>query len=162
MTKNIKNEIMSEIRSGKLSMRSRWIYLAQKIGLESGFALTLLVLVFFTNLFLYYIRANNLFTSIHDGSSFLQELLHSLPYDLILLIILLFLLLNFIIKKFKFSYKSPFIIISLMLTGIVIFGAIMLFISNFNGNLQNSIKGNNYYIPYVSHFYMNRCPMNNY
>ena len=152
---------MKEIESGKLDMRSRWIYVAKKIGLESGLALAMLVLAFLFNLFFYFVQANNLLPLLHEGGSTWQEILHSLPYDLIIIIIVLVFLLNYIIKKFDFSYKKPFSVIFSVFIGLIIWAAMMLFISNFNTTARNSFEHNGYYIPYFSHFYMERCPMHN-
>lgn len=152
---------MSQIKSGKLDMKSRWVYVAKKIGLGSGLALTMLVLAFSINIFLFYVQSNNLLPFLHEGSSTWQEILHSLPYDLILIILILLLGLNFIIKKFDFSYKKPFSMIFSVFIGLIIWAAMMLFISNFNITVKNNIGHNDYYIPYFSHFYMERCPMFN-
>jgi len=150
---------MSQIKSGRLDMRARWIYVAQKIGLRSGMALTSLILVFLLNIFFFYIQTNNLLPFLHEGANTWQEILHSLPYDLVIIILTLILILNFIVKKFDFSYKKPFKIMFSFVIGIVILGAIMLFISNFNFTVRNSLNRGGYYVPYLSHFYMERCPM---
>ncbi len=153
---------MSQIKSGKLGMKSRWVYVAKKIGLKSGLGLAMLILAFLINLFFFYIQANNLLPFLHEGGSTWQETLHSLPYDLILIILILIFGLNFIIKKFDFSYKKPFSVIFSVFIGLIIWAAMMLFISNFNVTIKDKLEHNDYYIPYLEHFYMERCPMHNF
>lgn len=152
---------MSQIKSGKLDMKSRWIYVAKKIGLESGLALTMLVLAFLINIFLFYIQTNDLLPFLHEGSRTWQEILHSLPYDLILIILFLVFGLNFIIKKFDFSYKKPFSTIFSIFIGFIILAGVMFFISNLNVVIKDRLEHNDYHIPYFEHFYMERCPMHN-
>lgn len=149
---------MGQIKSGKLDMRSRWLYVAKKVGLRSGLALSLVVLAFLFNIFFYYIKANNLLLSLHSGASTWQEVLHSLPYDLILFILLSIFCLNCIIKKFDFSYKKPFTLVSAFFIGVAIWIAIILFASNFNSMVRFGLS-NGYYVPYFRHFYIYRCPM---
>ncbi len=142
-------------------MRARWVYVAKKIGLKSGLALTLVVLVFLVNIFFFYIKINDLIPLLHEGGRTWQEILHSLPYDLIIIILVFALFLNFIIKKFDFSYKKPFKIIFSAFIGLVVLAATMLFISNFNITVKDNFERGGYYVPYVSHFYTERCPMFN-
>lgn len=155
--KDIKNEIMSKIEKGDIKMKSHWFCIAQKIGLQSGLALTVLILVFLLNAFFYYIKTNELLLSLHYGPSVWQKLLHSLPYDLILIIIFFLILLNFIIKKFDFSYKKPFILIFAIVLVFVIFFASVVFASNFNNILRIDLGKSNVEIPYIKDFYVNRC-----
>ncbi len=152
---------MSQITSGQLDMRARWVYVARKIGLESGLALTLLVLAFLLNIFFFYIKTNNLLLFLHSGTSFWQETLHSLPYDLIMIILVLVLLLNYIVKKFDFSYQKPFAIVFSIFIAFAILLAAALFVSNFNVTVQNNLNRRLYYLPYFSNFYLERCPAYN-
>ena len=94
--KSIKNELMKKIKKDEIKMTSRWVCIAQKIGLKSGLALTILVIAFLVNAFLYYIKSNELLLSLHYGDTVWQKLLHSLPYDLILIIAAFVVILNFI------------------------------------------------------------------
>ena len=154
---SLRSKLMNEIKNDKIRMKSRWVFIAQKIGLQSGLALTVVLLVFLINAFFFYIKSNHLLLPLHYGTAWWQELLHSLPYDLILIIIVLLVLLNFIIKKFEFSYKKPFVVIFSAFIIFIIFWATALFIGNFNEMLRSNIETYNLNIPYVNDFYMNRC-----
>lgn len=156
MTKT-KEYIMSQIKSDKISIKARWIHLAKRIGLQSGLALTVLVVILSVNAFFFYIKSNGLLMPLHYGPTVWQKFLHSLPYDLILIIIILFLIINFIIKRFDFSYKQPIVIIFISLLLFVLLGSTVLFASNFNHALQGHLDRNDIKIPYVSDFYLHRC-----
>lgn len=157
MTAKLKDEIMSQIKDGKLSMKARWIYVAQKIGLRSGLTLTLLVSAFLINLFLFYIKANELWPSLHMGDSFSQRLFHNLPYPLFFLMLLSFVVLNFLIKKTDIFYKIPKSVMIALIILLLFFIATILFCCGFNGHMQ--LNGA-YNIPWLSHFYMEDCVFN--
>lgn len=157
MADKLKNEIMSQIKSGKLSMKARWTYVAKKIGLRSGLALTLLVSAFSINLFLFYIKTNNLLPSLHMGDSFSQKLFHNLPYPLFFLMLLSFVILNFLIKKTDIFYKLPRFVTITLIVLLLLLGSTLLFCCGFNGHMQ--INGA-YNIPWLSHFYMEDCVFN--
>ncbi len=160
MAKEIKNELMSQIRKNELKIKSKWVFIAKKMGIKSGLALVILLLVFLINAFFYYIKTNNLLISLHYGPAFWQRLLHSLPYDLILIIIVLGVLLNFIVKRFDFSYKKPFAFISAVFIIFIILGAFTVFATDFNTLLRQGLARCPFKIPYISDFYLRRCGCN--
>ncbi len=160
MAKEIKQELMSQIRKDELKMKSKWLFIAKKLGLKSGLALTILLLMFLINGFFYYIKTNNVLMPLHYGPAFWQKLLHSLPYDLILIIIVLGVVLNFIIKKFDFSYKKPFVFIFTAFIILTIIGAFAVFATDFNNLLKENLAKCPFKIPYISDFYLRRCGCN--
>lgn len=150
---------MQKIRKDEISMRARWLFVAERLGLQGGLALTIIVLIFLLNAFLYYIKSNGLLMSLHFGDSIWQNLLHSLPYDLILIIIAFAIVLNIVIKKFDFSYKRPFILIMIAFIGTIMFFSTLIFYSNFNHSLRRNLEQSMMDIPFLTDFYVNRCCM---
>ncbi|MBU1165252.1 hypothetical protein KKA15_06890 [Patescibacteria group bacterium] len=157
MTDEIKKQIMAKVSKDEIKMTSKWVFIAKKLGLHSGMALTIIVIIFLLNAFFYYIKSNDLLLSLHYGPAVWQKFLHSLPYELILTIIVLVVLLNYFIKQFDFSYKKPFLTIFLLFVGIIIVFASLIFITNFNFYLKQNLSSTNIKIPYISNFYINRC-----
>lgn len=158
MPKNIKTEIMSQIKSGQLGMKARWFYIAKRVGLKSGLALSIVILIFLLNIFLFYLQSNHLFSIFGARANNWQIIIKSLPYDLILIILLLALVLNYLLKRFDFSYRRPFTIIFSVFIATIVFLAFVLFVSNFNIMIQKNMKQHHYNIPYLSQFYLQRCP----
>jgi hypothetical protein len=157
----LKNDLMKKIKTNQIKMKSRYNFLAKKIGLQSGLILSVIILIFLINAFFYYIKTNHLLIPLHYGPSVWQKLLHSLPYDLILIIIGLFVLLNFIIKKFDFSYKKPFIYIVSGFIGFIVIWASLLFSTRFNDLLKAKFQTSDIKAPYIKDFYLNRCGCHN-
>lgn len=159
--KSIKSAVMEKIKNNEVKMTSRWVFIAQKIGLRSGIVLTILVLVFFVNAFFYYIKSNGLLLPLHYGDAVWQKLVHSLPFDLILIIIFLAIILNFFVKKFNFYLRRPIIITGLISISLIILLAALLFLSNFNYYLHANLAKSEKNIPFLTNFYVHRCCLHN-
>ena len=161
MNDSIKNEIMQKIKKDEIPVKSRWLFWAEKIGLQSGLAFGVLILIFLFNAFFYYIKTNDLLMSLHYGDSVWQKFLHSLPYDLISTIIVLTIGLNLIVKKFDFSYKKPFVIvITIMMVAIVLLSS-LLFSTQFNYSLRHGLQNSEFNVPFLTDFYVHRCCTHN-
>ena len=65
---NIEDKVMSEINSGRVKLRSKYIFLAEKLGIGSAFALSALLGVLFFTLVLYYLRASDNLRYLSFGS----------------------------------------------------------------------------------------------
>ena len=96
----------------------------------------------------------------YNQFSIWQNIFYSLPYDLIFLIIALIVIINFVIKKFDFYLKVPFILVVASFTCFVLIFAGILFSTNLNERIKNnltSLEKNNLTIPYLTNFYVHRC-----
>jgi hypothetical protein len=157
MPDKIKKEIMTKIKNGDLNMRSRWFYVAQKIGLKSGLALSIIVSAFLVNLFLFYVKTNNLLQPLHMGEAFYQKLFHNLPYTLIMFILLSFVIINYLFKKTDIFYKIPKSVTIILFLLILALGATLLFCCGLNGHMQMHEA---YNLPVLSSFYTEDCVFN--
>lgn len=100
--------IMSRIRNGKVKLRSRYIFLAEKLGFESAFALSMILSILFANLFFFYLKATDNLEYLSFGSDGIYAFLESFPYFLIITFILFILIAGYLLTKADFSYKKPF------------------------------------------------------
>lgn len=124
----LEEDVMSEINSGRVKLRSRYIFLAEKLGLGSAFILSVLLAVLFFNLVLFYLRASDNIGYLSFGNYGLLAFLDSFPYLLVVVVVLMVFLAGWIIKKSEFAYKKPFGYLALGLVVTVIFaGGILAF-----------------------------------
>lgn len=100
--------IMSKIRNGKIKLRSKYIFLAEKLGLESAFALSVILAALFANLFFFYLKATDNLEYLSFGSEGIYAFLESFPYFLVIAFIVFILAAGYLLKKADFSYKKPF------------------------------------------------------
>ncbi|MCX6744104.1 MAG: hypothetical protein NTX82_01110 [Candidatus Parcubacteria bacterium] len=119
----IEDEIMGQISKGQLKPRSRYIFLAEKLGLGSAFVLSALLAVLFFNLALFYLKASDDLVYLSFGSKGIFAFLESFPYLLVITLILLVFAAGFIIKKSEIFYHQSFGFLALTLVGfIIVFG----------------------------------------
>lgn len=126
----IQNEVMGQIKSGKVQLRSKYVFLAEKLGLGSAFVLTVLLAVLFFNLALFYLRASDNIAYLSFGSQGFLAFLESFPYLLVIVLVLLVFVAGWLIKKSELSYKKPFGYLALGLVGLVVIGGIVLAFTN--------------------------------
>jgi hypothetical protein len=121
MSKNLKKQILQQIKKRKIKVKSNFNIWAQRLGLGSGVVLAVLSLVFLAAATIYWIRTNQdlLIHPFRQGRG-LQIFLLTFPYLLIMTAIVLFILLSWLLKKYDFSYKKPFLAIFSVLIGLVI------------------------------------------
>ncbi len=123
---DITAEVLAKIESGQVKMRSKWRFLAEKIGLESGLLLAIVVFLLVLSLFLAYWQNQATQELLEFGTPGWERVLRSAPYELIALGLVLLLLINFLIKKFNWGYKRPWLVWvgAIVVGGVVVAGFI--------------------------------------
>lgn len=109
---NISKKINERLKENKVKMRSKWFFVAEKLGLESSFVLSALLAIIFISLAFYVMQQNGVFEFAEFGPGGWRIILENIPYDLVALAVIFFLIANYIIKQFDFSYKHPFYLFS--------------------------------------------------
>lgn len=104
---NIKDEIIKKIESGEIHMTSK-SYFVLKLGLLAS----LIILIFFTSTFLlsyilFSLSSGGHFFLLRFGVEGIYNFFVTLPWTLLVVNVLLVLLLDKLLKSFKFGYKSP-------------------------------------------------------
>ncbi|MCX6782007.1 MAG: hypothetical protein NTW66_02745 [Candidatus Magasanikbacteria bacterium] len=123
---NLEEKVMSQIKTGRVKLRSKYIFLAEKLGLGSAVALSVLLAVLFFNLVLFYLKASDNIGYLSFGSRGLYAFLESFPFALAAGLVILVLVAAFIIKRSGFLYNKPFgriavgLVIFIMALGIIL------------------------------------------
>lgn len=125
---NVENKVMSQIKSGRVRLRSKYLFLAEKLGLGSAFVLTFMLAALFFDLFLFYLKATDNLWYLSFGSKGVLAFLESFPFILVIGWIVLLFLVGFIFRKSGFLYNKPFGYLAISLVGfIIIIGTIFTF-----------------------------------
>ncbi|KKR48440.1 MAG: hypothetical protein UT86_C0005G0024 [Candidatus Magasanikbacteria bacterium GW2011_GWC2_40_17] len=149
---NLEKEVMSKITSGKIKLRSRYIFLAEKLGLDSVLILTVVLAVLFFNLILFYLKSSDNLNYLSFGSRGLLAFWETFPYPLIIVFIVLILGGGFFLKRSEFSYKKPFGFLALALIGsILMVGAILTF-TGLNEKIEKNVFGPRPGVPFSRWF----------
>ncbi len=104
----IEEQVMAGIKSGKIKLRSRYIFLAEKLGIGSAFIFSIILAALFFNLLFFYLKASDNLMYLSFGSRGLFAFFESFPYLLVVILILAIFIAGLIIKKTGLSYKKPF------------------------------------------------------
>lgn len=105
---NLEKKIMGEIASGRVTVRSRYLFMAEKLGLGSAMALTAFLGSLLFALILWYMKDAETLSYLSFGSDGLLAFWESLPYGLLVSAIITFLLAGYLVKKSGWVYQVPF------------------------------------------------------
>jgi len=124
--KKIEQKVMTEIKSGRVKLRSKFVFLAEKLGIGSAFVLSALFAVLFLALTFFYLKSSDNLRYLSFGSRGFFAFLESFPYFLVVVFIVLIILTGLILKKSGFAYQKPFGRLALVLAGfIIVFGGLL-------------------------------------
>ncbi|HPV70867.1 MAG TPA: hypothetical protein PKY08_03190 [Candidatus Magasanikbacteria bacterium] len=133
---NLEEQVMSEIKSGRVKLRSKYIFLAEKLGIGSVLAFTILLAVLFFSLALFYLKSSDNLGYLSFGSRGILAFLESFPYLLVITFVVLIFIAGFIIKKSGFFYQRPFGYLAVALLGSIILLGLGLGLTNFNEKIE--------------------------
>lgn len=137
----IEEKVMADITSGRVKLRSKYIYLAEKLGLGSAFIFTAILAVLFVSLILFYLKSSDNLFYLSFGSRGIFAFLESFPYLLVAGLIGLVLVAGFIMKKSDVSYKKPFGYLALVLTAFIVLFGVMLAFTNIAERIERGVHG---------------------
>ncbi len=123
---DLKAKVMRKIRDGKINFRSRYIFLAKKLGLGGGLTLSLILAALFLNLTFFGVKASGSLEFLSFGRKGILAFLESFPYHWIIIGLVFFLLASIILSRYDISYKKPFKrILAILLLSVFVAGAVI-------------------------------------
>ncbi len=114
----LENSVMDKIENGRVKLRSKYLFLAEKLGLGTAFALSVTLAVLFFNLTLFYLKETDNLKYLSFGRFGFLAFLESFPYLLVISFIIFIVLAGCLLTKSDASYKKPF---GLLAMGLIIF-----------------------------------------
>ncbi len=136
---DIEAKVMKRIKDEKISFRSKYVFLAKKLGLGGGFILSLILAVLFFNLTFFTMEVSGNLEFLSFGRMGILAFLESFPYHWILIGLLFFLVSSIILSRYDISYKNPFKAILAVLFGIVFVLGILLAVSGTNEVIEEKV-----------------------
>lgn len=126
MENKLENSIMERIKTGQVKLRSKYIFIAEKIGLGTALALSTILAILFFNLILFYMKETDNLKYLSFGRFGIFAFLETFPYALVIGFILLIVLSGYLLTKGDDSYKKPFGYTAIgLIVIIMIFGGIL-------------------------------------
>lgn len=125
---NIQNIILQKIHSGAIHQKPKWHFVLATLTAVCGLAALSLILLYLVSFIALFLREHLLFEALSFGPGTVFVIMHRLPYILIILVIVVFLLLHLLARHFAFAYMKP-VMVTLgggLLVTLVLFGAILI------------------------------------
>lgn len=112
-----RESVMSQIASGRTTMRSRWLVLTEELGLRTTWILAVFALIGLVNLIVFIISRSPEREFVEFGTSGWGIVLRSFPYGWSALAMALIIFTVIAMKRFSWSYLFPFKLFSFLLIG---------------------------------------------
>ena len=109
MTKTIGEKILKKIKKGKIKMKPRPYFILKTILFVAGIVFAFLLTVFLASFIIFILRASGIFDFPAFGLRGLGMFFVSLPWLLVLFVIVFVIILEFLAKRFSVVYKRPLI-----------------------------------------------------
>ncbi|HVU75296.1 MAG TPA: hypothetical protein VHD38_00435 [Candidatus Paceibacterota bacterium] len=135
MHKDIRETIMERIREGKASMRPRWHFILLSTLTALGIIIALLALLFCVSLVLFFLRESGALYLSGFGSRGWWDLFRSLPFSILILLLVFVIVLEILARRYAFVYKKPLITSVLAILAVVIVGGFVLAQTPLHGQL---------------------------
>jgi len=100
---DIKEKIMKDIKNKRIKIKSPFIFMAQKLGLESALATTIIAGALLVSVIFYFLKKTGILKFLNLGVAGLKIFILSLPYDFIALFIITIILAIYLANKIKLS-----------------------------------------------------------
>ena len=152
----LNNEIISQIKEGKVEMKPRWFFLLRAIFGILGTFLISLCLVFLVSFIMFGLRKSGIIFAPEFGARGFFLFISSLPWILITFSAAFLLVLQILIKRYSFVYRKP--IIYSLVALVVITALICLILPSFtfhNAIFKSFRPENGAELPPVGKFYRN-------
>jgi hypothetical protein len=123
---SIREKILEDIRSGHVSMRPKLLFTLKLAVVVAVSILVLFVSVFIFNFIMFSIRINHNEALLGFGTRGLFRFLRFFPWTMLLTDIALIILFAWLVRRFKFGYRSPVLPLLLTFLGAtLVFGAVI-------------------------------------
>ncbi len=133
---SIRTNVMDAIRKGRVQMRPRWHFFLLSALVTTGILILLLTLLYIVSLSVFYLRDNGALFAPSFGMRGWFSLLHSIPWLLVVLIVVFLVSLEILARRFAFVYRKPLIASVCVIVMLVLAGGIALAATSFHRRME--------------------------
>lgn len=138
---NIRDRIMSAAKSGELKMRPKWHFVLRAALWSAGIAIAVLAALYFASLFLFISRETGIWMAPVFGWRGIFVFLASVPWMIILLVLVFVLTLEILVRRYGFAYRLPLLYSALAVLLAVFAGAMLVAQTPLHENLSHCPRG---------------------
>lgn len=150
---DIEKKVMEEIQSGRVKLRSKYIFVAEKLGVGSAFVLSAVLAILFFNLIFYYLKTSDNLEYLSFGSVGILAFLESFPYLLVFGLIIFTLIISYLIKKSGVFYKRSLGLVIVVALMIIIFTGTALAFTGLAEKIEKQSAEENYLGTFMRPFF---------
>jgi len=142
--KSITDQIVAAAKSGELKMRPKWHFVLRAVLWLAGIAAAVLVLLYLFSLLMFIARETGIWVAPIFGWRGILIFLTSLPWLLVLLVIVFVAVLEVLVRRYAFAYRMPLLYSALGVLLIVVAGGILLSRTPLHDMLSHCRPGNRF------------------
>ncbi len=124
--KSTSEKIISAAKSGRLKMRPKWHFVLRATLWLAGIGIAAAALLYFFSLFVFIARETGIWMAPVFGSRGIFIFLTSLPWILILLVLIFVAVLEILVRRYAFAYRLPLLYLALTILLAVFAGGVLL------------------------------------
>jgi hypothetical protein len=148
----IKDSIIKAIQDGSVAMRPKWHFVLRAILLLLGMILVVLSLLYLISFIIFALHASGVWFAPGFGFRGLRTFLGSLPWLLVALALVFFLVLEILVKKYPLGYRRPLIITVFGILALALLGGLAVSKTSFHRGLYEASRAN--HLPFAGGFYL--------
>ena len=149
--KKLKDSVLEKIETGKINMKPRFYFVAEVTALIVVAILTLLTSSLLVSFIIFSLIASGKLFLLGFGVRGLLTFFVLFPWSLLIVEIIFIILLEWLIKKFKFGYRSSLTRLVFVILLISIALSVVIIITPFHNILQNRAEQRN--LPIIGSYY---------
>ncbi|MFW9998185.1 MAG: hypothetical protein ACFFD4_39450, partial [Candidatus Odinarchaeota archaeon] len=117
---DITQDVLQKVEQGQVNMRAHWTFVARKIGIDSGIVLGLAVMVLGLSFGFALWQQYSVSHLLSLGLWGWKKVLLCFPFEIIGIVVLALLLINYLIKKTDWGYKRTWRFWSLLILAVIV------------------------------------------
>jgi hypothetical protein len=145
--KNLEKIVMEKIKTGKVRLKSKYIFLAEKLGFKSILIFSFMLSILFLSLLLFYFKSTDNLFYLSFGSRGLFAFLESFPFFLMIYFIALIFLTGLLLSRTELAYKKSFTYISAIFLLFIFSFASLFAFSSMNKQIDHHFFSQKSFLP---------------
>lgn len=123
---SVRKDVMDAIRTGAVRMRPRWHFVLLSLLSVLGVLILLLTLLYVSSLIVFFLRDSGAWFAPAFGGRGWSDLLTGVSWRLVPLILLFIVVLELVVRRYRFVYKQPLLLSVLGILILVTVGGILI------------------------------------
>jgi len=134
---SISARIIGAVKSGEIKMRPKWHFIFRAILWTVGVAIVALALVYSASLFVFIMARTGIWVAPVFGLRGLVVFLTSLPWLLLILVVVFIVILEIMVRRYSFAWRQPLIYSTVAILIVVAAGGILIAATPFHSELSH-------------------------